>query len=310
MVHRIVAWFKKPNKSTLEQWIEALIKVVPIAFVIRTFGYGLYKVPSGSMETTMLVGESFIADKCTVWFRPIVRGEIISFNDPTYKYSTNTFKNFLQRYVDIIWGPSNWTKRVIGIPGDHVKGVVEDGKPVIYLNGKKLDEPYLNKWPLLYVYKNRIVNAQDVYLQQCEFDIISYQPDVPFDQQEFYKVDPLKIYDFKKVTGRTDTGRSDAVYDVERGMLMTPPNVPMFDGSDVFDVQLGADEYWVMGDNRLGSYDSRAWGKLKAQLIHGKIKYRIFSFDSDESWMVVDLIKHPIDFWKKIRWSRCFQSVN
>ncbi len=58
------------------------------------------------------------------------------------------------------------------------------------------------------------------------------------------------------MTGRTDTGgRSDAIYNAEHGMLLTPPNVPMFDGSDVFDVQLEADEYWVMGDNRLGSYD-------------------------------------------------------
>ena len=41
---------------------------------------------------------------------------------------------------------------VIGVPGDHIKGVIEDGKPVVYVNGKKLDEQaYINKYPLILV---------------------------------------------------------------------------------------------------------------------------------------------------------------
>src|SRR5262245_22176728 len=136
---QFLAWFKKQDKSFFEQLIEAIIVVVPIAFVIRTFIFGLYIVPSGSMETTLLVGERFIADKLTPWFRPIERGEIIALNSPRYHYSTHPIKNLFERYV---WGPENWTKRVIGIPGDHVKGVIEEGKPVVYLNGAKLDEPY------------------------------------------------------------------------------------------------------------------------------------------------------------------------
>ncbi len=62
-------------------------------------------------------------------------------------------KIFLQRYVDILWGPSNWTKRVIGIPGDHVKGVSKTVSRSSISMAKKLDEPYLNKWPLLKRFK-------------------------------------------------------------------------------------------------------------------------------------------------------------
>ena len=73
-------------------------------------------------------------------------GEIISMNDPEFKYSKNPAMNLFQHYV---WGPSNWTKRVIGVPGDVIKGVIEDGKAVVYRNGEKLNEPYINKYPLM-----------------------------------------------------------------------------------------------------------------------------------------------------------------
>jgi signal peptidase I len=62
--------------------------------------------------------------------------------------------------------------------------------------------------------------------------------------------------------------------------------------SDVFDVQLGEDEYWGMGDNRLGSYDSRGFGRIKKEMIHGKILFRIFSLRSPNS-LIYDLLLKP-----------------
>ena len=61
-----------------------------------------------------------------------------------------------------------------------------------------------------------------------------------------------------------------------------------------------------MGDNRLGSYDSRGWGPLDTNkvLIHGKIKFRIWSLDTNYGWPIFDLLKHPIDFWSRVRWRR------
>src|SRR5947207_1819537 len=90
-----------------------------VVFLIRTFGFGLYQVPTGSMETTMLVGERFFADKFSYNFRKPRYGEIIAMNDPEFKYSSNAIMNLFQHYV---WGPSNWTKRVIGVPGDVMRG--------------------------------------------------------------------------------------------------------------------------------------------------------------------------------------------
>ena len=315
----ILEWLRKKHKSPLEQWIEVVVVVLPLVFLIRTFVFGLYVVPSGSMETTMLVGERFYADKLTPWFTPIQRGEVISLNAPTYPYSENKFQNLFQRYV---WGPYNWTKRVIGIPGDHVKGVIEDGRPVIYLNEKKLEEPYVNKYPLIYLWLGQVPTFQDLRLGHSHWDIHSFDTEKSYDTQPFYLVDEkLIISDKSEVYPEVPYSEKFAAY-------LDYPKTPMLDRSDEFDVQLGDEEFWVMGDNRKCSNDSRAWGKLnRAKVgIHGRIKYRFFSIQYtkpwswqpipgltwlkvDESWLLLDLLLHPIDFWKRIRWNRCFAKI-
>lgn len=279
-----------------------------IVWLVRTWGFGLYQVPTGSMETTMLVGERFFADKFTPLFSTIQRGEVIAFNDPTYDYSNNFFARFFQEYV---WGASNWTKRVIAMPGDTIKGVIEDGKPVIYLNGKKLVEPYINKYPLVRIWKidprqvaKYVGNDKD---KAWDFvSIKSFDPYVSLENQSFYSIQPERIIMERSepsviYPGTAITPRSD----------FRPEEVGRnyWTGSDEFYVKLDKNQYWVMGDNRLGSKDSRWFGPIDGRLIHGRIKYRIWSVDSDESWWPVDLIKHPINFWHRVRWKRFFQKV-
>lgn len=289
LMQRILGkWYHNP---TIKLIFEVVFVILPIAFVIRTCIFGLYQVPTGSMEPTLLVGERFFADKLSYWFRKPVRGEIIAFNDPTYKYSDNQVVNWFERYVS--WNVSNWTKRLIAIPGDHIKGVIEDGKPVIYLNGNKLDETaYVNKYPIIYLwkypqYRYSNSNLADAHLPR------TYDPSLPWDQQKFYKIDPNSII-------LNSSGQP---------ALILYPNTPASSGIDVFDITLGDNQYWAMGDNRLGSSDSRVFGILDGKQIHGKIVFRIFSMDTDESWWFIDLIKNPISFWKKVRWSRCFEWV-
>ncbi|MBA2307181.1 signal peptidase I [Candidatus Dependentiae bacterium] len=288
-------------KSLLGSWYEVkgvrviaelFLVILPIAFLIRTMGFGLYQVPSGSMETTLLVGERFFADKLSYWFRKPLREEIIAFNDPKHPYSSNSFVNLMQRYAS--FNVSNWTKRVIGIPGDHVKGVIEEGRPVIYRNGEKLDESaYINKYPLILVRKESFAK-KECPSQGREFDFRSYDPSVPFNEQVFYNINSTLVFHDPKTMKP----------------VTLQPRTPQSGGIDVFDVTLGDNQYWVMGDNRLGSCDSREWGVLDGKLIHGKITFRLWSMDTTESYWFIDLIKSPIGFWKKVRWGRCFQPVH
>lgn len=288
-IRAFIKWWNRPNKSTFAEYVQAFVVILPIAFAIRTWGYGLYKVPTGSMETTLLVGESFVSDKFTYSFlRKPRRGEIIAFNEPRFNYSQNFALNWIQRYV---WGPENWTKRVIGLPGDHVEGKIEEGRPVVYVNGEKLEEPYLNQYPLIYTGQGGISR--------------SYDPNYSFACQPFYRMNELRVRQTRRM--------------LEENGLPTElkPGTPIVgsQGSDIYDIHLktkerdGVDQYWVMGDNRLGSGDSRLFGPLDGRLIHGKIVFRLFSIDSNESWLILDLLKHPIDFWSRVRWSRWFQWV-
>lgn len=298
MIKRSQAWFDR------QSGIVQIVIIVTVVFIIRTFGFGLYQVPTGSMETTMLVGERFFADKLTVWFSPIQRGEIISFNAPQFPYSKNYVKNLWQRYI---WGPDNWTKRVIGIPGDHLEGKLEEGKPVVYLNGKKLDELYLNKYPLIDAY-TRMPNEQSQKLfnnaRTMSFSFIPNKPWTPEDQP-FYgnALQPKQL-----ILDRPIAEPGTPARDSQTGRIV-----------DIFDVTLGEHQYWLMGDNRLGSWDSRWWGPLNGQLIHGRIKFCIFSLDSltgdysffdPRGWWIFDLVTHPISFWSKVRWNRCWKFVH
>lgn len=267
----------------LREYAEALLIIIPLAFLIRSFGYGLYRVPTGSMEPTMLVGERFFADKLTPLFSTPKRGDIITFNDPTYHYSRNPLVYSVQRYM---WGPSNLTKRVIGIPGDHVQGKIEHKKPIVYLNGKKLEEPYVNPYPLIPISIDHKIWR-------------TYVPELPYDKQPFYKMNKETIEMVKNWYAKR--GLESIKY--------AHTQLPSVQGSDVFDIVLGDNNYWVMGDNRLGSSDSREWGVLDGKFIHGKILYRLWSIDTDSNWLILDILLQPIHVWNRLRWTRSFQSV-
>jgi len=110
------------KKKTLN-WIRELVETVAVAlvlaFLIRTFIVQTFYIPSGSMEPTLLVGDRIMAYKIFYGLNHVQRGDIIVF-----KFPLNPKKDFI--------------KRVIGLPGDTVE--IIDKK--VYINGKKLVEPY------------------------------------------------------------------------------------------------------------------------------------------------------------------------
>ena len=296
-VKRFISWYNRP-KSQWEDLLEFIFIFLPLIFLIRTIGFGHYRVPTCSMETTMLAGEHFIADKFTPLFGRLKHGDVISFNSPLFDYSQNPLVNMFQMYV---WGPENWTKRIIGVPGDHIKGTIEDGKPVVYRNDKKLEEPYLNQYPIILT-----VNPQRSFPSPIVHK--TYVPDVPLNKQPFYRINPQELKLGKIYAQRTGEPflRYPGTPNLNTGM--SGDRIGKI--YDEYDIQLGPDEYWMMGDNRQGSSDSRAWGPLKAKFIHGKILFRIWSQDNaDESWIILDLLKHPIDYWCRVRWSRCLNVI-
>jgi signal peptidase I len=320
---------KASQQSGFFEQVKQIAFILLVVFLIRTFIFGLYQVPTGSMETTMLVGERFFADKFTYLFTNPKHEHIIALNSPLFAYSDNTLIRLFQEYV---WGPQNLTKRVIGVPGDLIEGKIEDGKPVIYRNGQKLHEPYLNKYPLIAVFKtepNELVkNVTDEAIslmsqnklsptkfesflnKKLKQDILSksYDPNKSYEDQPFYRMKESLIY---KVDGHPMLIHPGSIIERPQAGNEAPAGDNAYwDGTDIFRVKLGDNQYWLMGDNRLNSGDSRMFGPIDRRLIHGRILFRIWSIDSGEDWWILDLIRHPIDFWTRIRWNRFLQFIS
>src|SRR5215469_6010704 len=118
------------NQTTLSEYLESLLVTVILALFGTSFVVQAFKIPSASMEGTLLIGDHLLVNKFVyggtgAWYekllpyRDLQRGDIIVFKYP---------------YAD----HQHFVKRVIGLPGDHLK--VVDGD--VYINGKRLNEPY------------------------------------------------------------------------------------------------------------------------------------------------------------------------
>ncbi|MFC1843073.1 signal peptidase I [Candidatus Dependentiae bacterium] len=301
---------KKTKKRSFLSDFKEIIVLLLIVFTVRTFGFGLYQLPpSGSMETTMLDGERYFADKFTVLFTKIKRGDIVAMNSPMFKFSPNPIIHVFQKYV---WGPDNWTKRVIGRPGDIVKGVIEDGKPQVYLNGKKLNETYLNKYPLIEVWRKDPAKLKKLIQQNPDVNLgmflglKTYDPNKSFDKQPFHELKKNRIF-ANPTTGKPVLLYPGTPISTSGKKIVMGKNY--WGSGDEFYVELGENQYWMMGDNRLGSSDSRVFGPVDGSRIHARILFRLLSVDTDETYLIWDFLKNPISFLKRIRWNRLLQRV-
>jgi signal peptidase I len=121
----------KSRSSAVVEYGKAILIAVLIALFIRTFVVQAFKIPSGSMKPTLLVGDWLLVNKFIYGVKiPFVRSTLIPVSDPK-RGDTIVFIYPLDRSKDFI-------KRVIGIPGDTVE--IRDKK--IYVNEKPFEDPY------------------------------------------------------------------------------------------------------------------------------------------------------------------------
>ncbi|HOO91488.1 MAG TPA: signal peptidase I, partial [Syntrophales bacterium] len=114
----------KNRKSVVREYAEAIIIAILIALFIRTFIVQAFKIPSGSMKPTLLIGDHLLVNKFSYGIKvPFFRKTLVSINDPQ-RGDIVVFIYPLDRTKDFI-------KRVVGIAGDTIE--IRDKK--IYLNG-------------------------------------------------------------------------------------------------------------------------------------------------------------------------------
>jgi signal peptidase I len=299
------------TKSEIRQWVEAILIAGTVALVLRTWIFGLYHVPTGSAERTVLVGDRVWGNKMAYYNEKPKHGDLVIFDNPEFIYDdANPVQKLWQKYIGLPIpllglraGPVNVVKRLIACPGDWIEGRLEDGKPVIYLNGKKLNEPYVNPYPLKLV--RRAVGILPFNLpflpsflrRTYQTRRYTYVPDLSYEQQPYYHMSENEIV------------YVSPHYDRITNWPYTPSIKRTGVIADIFGpLKVPAGKYWMMGDSRKNSQDSRWFGPVDESLIHGRLSFIIYSVDSEEPLWIFELLKHPIDFWtKSVRWNRFFK---
>jgi signal peptidase I len=205
------------HRHGLLQAFQSLLNVIVVALFVITFMVQPFRIPSESMEPTLLVGDFLLVDKDIGWeaapqvMAPtsiIHRGDLIVFHYP----------------VD---SSLHLVKRVVGLPGDRLH--LRDGR--VYIDGQALKEPYAIFRPA----------ARD-----------SYRDDFP----RLASADP-----------GVDSRWWIEMHSLVAGGELTVP----------------ADSYFVLGDNRNDSEDSRYWGFVPRAAIVGKPFLIYFSLNDPSS---------------------------
>ena len=228
------------KKSAVREYFESIVIAVILALFIRTFIVQAFKIPTGSMEENLLIGDHLLVNKFV--FGPtasalertllpigtVTRGDIVVF-----KYPEEPDRDFI--------------KRVVGLPGE----TVEIRAKKVSINGRPLAESYTH------------------FLEPVSTP------------SEFREVTSFDVRD-------------------QYGPVTVPAN-----------------QYFVMGDNRDNSQDSRYWGFLPRDYIKGKALVIYWSYeggreDYQEGGLgdtIRGLASTFAHFFTRTRWDRMFHQI-
>jgi signal peptidase I len=118
---------KKDGVRSAVEWAAVVVGALVVALVVKTFLFQAFYIPSGSMEPTLKKGDRVLVNKLSYDLHDVHRGDIIVFRLPKDKVGPDGIRDLI--------------KRVIGLPGD----VIESRNGLVYIDGKRLKEPYLPK---------------------------------------------------------------------------------------------------------------------------------------------------------------------
>jgi signal peptidase I len=207
-------------------WVEypkSFFPVILIVFLLRSFIVEPFKIPSGSMIPTLVIGDFILVNKFTYGIRlPIINKKVVALNDPA-RGDVMVF-----RYPD---DPSlDYIKRVIGLPGDKI--AYQNKR--LFINGTEVPRKQLPD----YLHRERISYSRQ-YLEK----VGEAEHAILIDDDAPAALPFIRPFPFRDNCNYNDEGVTCTV----------PPG-----------------HYFMMGDNRDNSADSRVWGFVPEQNIVGR----------------------------------------
>jgi signal peptidase I len=230
--------------------IQSLLYLIVIALFIISFTVQPFRIPSGSMEPTLLVGDFLLVDKQGFGFEDSLDGSPSIFPAATIHRGDIIIFHFP------IDPATHLIKRVIGVPGDHLR--LHDNH--VYINGQPLNEPYA-------VYR---ASPPETFRDSFPHQERAIDPDI--NPAWWIRMHTL----------------------IDHGELIIP-----------------AGDYFVLGDNRNGSEDSRYWGFVPRANIVGRPLFIYLSLrrnDNDPNEQTPP--NTPKSLLHFARWNRIFTVVH
>ena len=215
-------------------WVEypaSLFPVILIVFTLRSFVIEPFKIPSGSMIPTLLIGDFILVNKYVYGVRlPVINKKVLDLEQPQ-RGDVMVFRYPEDTSVDYI-------KRVVGVPGDRI--VYTDKQ--LSINGQMVPRKPLPD----YLHRERIQ-----YSKHYEEKIGTREHAILIDEDAPAEVPMIRQFPNRDLCNYTSSG---------------------------FSCTVPAGHYFMMGDNRDNSLDSRVWGFVPEQNIVGKAFFVWFNF--------------------------------
>lgn len=237
-----------PPKSIVREYFESFVVTLIMALFGMTFIIQAVTVPTGSMQNTILVGDYLLVNKFI--FAPsgsplpfLPQREVRRGDIIVFKYPGNRINPRKDSSRGLVPYQINYVKRVIGLPGE----TVEFRNNQVFINGQLLPE-------------YRVIgdaNNEESALETKDFE--SRPPEAKYGV--YYSEETMKA---------VESGRNLSRSDYEFGVQGKPTVVP-------------ENQFFVMGDSRDNSEDSRFWGFVPRELIVGQAMFVYWSCDRSAS---------------------------
>ncbi len=265
-----------PPRSVWREYFESLVVTAIMAFFGMTFVVQAVKVPTGSMQNTITIGDHLLVNKFIfapgpalpfLPMREIRRGDIIVFK---YPGSTTSYQPDLNDPTNRPYA-TNYVKRVIGLPGDRIE---LKGTQVV-VNGRPLEE--------------RVVTAENLNDDPRTPNLLEQNlPLTPANDPPPSGDGPYTVY--YSARSRRESARGDGEYSYPIYELMNGQHI----------ITVPPEHYFVMGDNRDNSADSRYWGFVPRDVIVGRAMFVYWSYDESRPME----FPYVLDFFRNTRWRR------